>query len=160
MGRVVTALLAVCVLTAFAPAPFPKPPRRGGEEINLQGFQGTWRSVKLEGIEQNGGKREIPWGIAAVRVQNDLWTFLNKGETENAKYRLVIDGTRKPPTIDFYSEGRGGREQGGKPYMVGVMKRQGDIVQILYFSTGPENRARSFDNPPVGWWLLTLERRK
>jgi uncharacterized protein (TIGR03067 family) len=161
MCRVLTGLLTVCFLTAFAPAPFPRSPRRGGgEEINLQSFQGTWRAVKLEGIEQNGGKREIPWGIAAVRVQDDLWTFLNKGDTENAKYRLDIDGTKKPSTIDFYSDGTPRRNQGGKPSMVGIMRRQGDTVHILYYSTGAEKRPQNFDNPPVGWWLLTLERRK
>lgn len=160
MRRLAVALIATLGLTAFAPAPLPKPARRdAGEQINLQSFQGTWRSVKLEQIEQGGGKREIPWNIAAVRIQDDLWTFINTGETENAKYWLLIEGTKRPPTIDFYTQRAGQGNQAGKPYMVGILKRQGDTVYILYFSTNPENRARSFENPPVGWWLLTLERR-
>jgi len=107
MSRAALALLAFCTLTAFAPAPFPKYSRRddGQTAVSLHLFQGKWRSVKLEDIKHDGARTDTSWQITAVRVKDDLWTFLNKGDAENAKYRLTIDGTRKPATIDFYSEG-------------------------------------------------------
>jgi len=42
--------------------------------------------------------------------------------------------------------------------MLGLIRREGNRVQILYYTAAPENRARSFEDPPAGWWLLTLER--
>jgi hypothetical protein len=43
--------------------------------------------------------------------------------------------------------------------MLGVIRRDGDTVLILAMSGVPkEQRPANFDNPPVGWWLMTLKR--
>lgn len=156
VGRgVAMAFLAAFALTAFAPAPFPRTKRGDEENINLQKFQGEWRSLGLKGINSNGDTHEINWGVTSIKVEGELWTFMF-GQTENAKYVLVIDGTRKPATIDFYAGTT--RTKEARPYMVGLIKRQGTRVTILYYSTTPEQRAKSFENPPANWWLLTLEK--
>jgi hypothetical protein len=103
----------------------------------------------------NGDKKKIDWGVTTIKVVGEQWTFMF-GDNENAKYVLVIDGSRRPATIDFYSGTK--RQDGVAPYMVGLIKREGNRVTILYFSTTADKRATSFDSPPQGWWLLTLEK--
>ena len=153
--RIVVALVAASALTAFAPAPIPRP-RRGSEEgINLAKFQGEWRSLGLQVIGVNGEKSTINWGVTSIKVVGAQWTFMF-GDQKNAEYVLVIDGSKRPATIDFYSGTK--REQSATPYMVGLIKREGNRVTILYFSTTADKRATSFESPPQGWWLLTLEK--
>jgi uncharacterized protein (TIGR03067 family) len=149
-------LLVVLLLPAFAPAPFPRTKRAGEQSMNLDRFQGKWRSVKLEGVGENGVYYHIAWQITAVRVDGAQWTFLQEGDVENAKYVLVIDGSKRPAHIDFYSGTK--RESGAVPYMLGLIRRDGNVVKILYYTATADKRARNFENPPTGWWLLTLEK--
>jgi uncharacterized protein (TIGR03067 family) len=153
--RLLLALITLLVLTAFAPAPFPrsKRERETFDEINLKSFQGTWKVISMEVIEQGNVPKRIPWNITHVRVKGDHWSYL-VNQAENSNYRMAIDGTRKPASIDWYTDGA----QPNRPGMVGLIRRQGDRVRILYYVTTPENRATSFDDPPVNWWLLTLQR--
>src|SRR5687768_13543605 len=104
MARVLLAMLAVMSLTAFAPAPFPKAQRRDVAGISLESLRGTWRAVKFESITPQGGRSEIGLWFQQVRVQDDQWFYIANGK-ENPSYRIVVDGAKKPATIDFYSRG-------------------------------------------------------
>jgi uncharacterized protein (TIGR03067 family) len=154
--RVTVALLAVLALTAFAPAPFPRAKRSDEPNVTLDRFQGKWRMVKLEGVGQGGTYSPIDWQIKAIRVEGAQWTFLEEGDHENAKYVLVIDPSKRPAHIDFYSGTT--RASTAAPYMLGLIRRNGNVVKILYFTTTAAKRAQSFERPPVGWWLLTLQK--
>jgi hypothetical protein len=41
--------------------------------------------------------------------------------------------------------------------MVGLVRRQGGRVHVLYY-WAPVQRARSFEELPPRWWLLVLQR--
>ena len=41
--------------------------------------------------------------------------------------------------------------------MVGIIRRKGNRVEILYL-TGSHEKPKTFDPPPEGWWLLILQR--
>jgi uncharacterized protein (TIGR03067 family) len=155
MRRFVFAALAVA-LVAFAPAPFPKANRHEPPGITLQRFQGKWKAVKLVNVGKNLERTGIEWGVSHIHVEGDLWTFYMTGDVKNNSYVLVIDPSRRPATIDFYSGNQ--RQDGVAPYMLGLIKREGNVVTILYFTATADQRATSFENPPPGWWLLTLEK--
>jgi uncharacterized protein (TIGR03067 family) len=152
--RVIVALIALSGLTAFAPAPFPKSGRRGDPGvISLQNFQGNWRAVSFDSVGPNNQRSKIGLWFESVRVKGDTWIYVVGGK-ENLSYRLVIDGDKRPALIDYY-EVQGKPE---RPGMVGIMRREGNRVTILYYATTPDARAKSFENVPVNWWLLVLER--
>ena len=153
-ARFLVALLALGGLTAFAPAPFPRPQRRGDPGvISLPNFQGNWKAVSFDSIGPNNQKNKIGLWFQGVRVRGDRWIYL-VDKTENLSYRLVIDGNKRPALIDYY-ELQGKPE---RPGMVGIMRREGNRVTILYYATTPESRPKSFETMPANWWLLVLER--
>jgi hypothetical protein len=43
--------------------------------------------------------------------------------------------------------------------MMGLIRRQGDTLQILYRANATA-RPASFENPPMGFYLMTLKREK
>jgi uncharacterized protein (TIGR03067 family) len=153
-GRLIVALVALAALPAFAPAPFPRPARRGDPNaISLQLMQGDWRAVSFETIGPNGQRDKIGLWFQHVRVKGERWTYL-VNRAENLSYRLAIDGNRRPGWIDYYVL----QGKPTQPGMVGLIRREGNRVTILYYGTTPEKRAQTFSNAPVGWWLLVLER--
>lgn len=154
--RSLLALVALACLTAFAPAPFPRPERRkASDEVGLETVQGMWRVASMKRSRSNGRHEDYDWHITQVRVQQSRWEFLQKGST-NASYDIAIDNTQKPATIDFFSGGaRRGQASG-----YGIIRRRGAAIEILYvFATG-QGRARSFEAPPDNQWVLTLERQR
>jgi uncharacterized protein (TIGR03067 family) len=153
--RIGITLLALFTATAFAPAPFPRTKRGDDQTFNLARFQGEWRSLGLKGYDSAGGTYDINWSVTSVKVVGEQWTFMC-GTAQNAQYVLIIDGSRRPAAIDFYSGTA--RTKEAKPYMLGLIKRQGNRVTILYYATTADKRPASFDRPPSGWWLLTLEK--
>jgi uncharacterized protein (TIGR03067 family) len=142
------ALAILPCLTAFAPAPFPKPLHER-TAIDLNHFQGTWKVVDHHNWA-TGQKLRTPWSITRIRVQKDRWTLL-AGTTENASYRIELDPKKKPCTVDW----RGTR---GEALWLGLIRRDGDTVEVLYFSA--TQRPGNFDNPPTGSYLITLKREK
>jgi uncharacterized protein (TIGR03067 family) len=161
MIRVVAALIALLALTAFAPAPFPKAARRGGggDQISLQHFQGKWELVRIEWIAPNGKRSEfkIDSVTVAFRVKGDQWSYLDKGDVVKLTYTITVQEGRGATAIDWLSTG----EQGEKlpPFMLGLIKRDGDTVQILgQMGASVDQRPKRWDDPPVGWWLMTLQR--
>jgi uncharacterized protein (TIGR03067 family) len=162
MSRLVLALASLICLTAFAPAPFPRPERRGGgTDIDMKSFQGTWKVISMEIVQGNGqNQRLTDWGwqttgTTGVRVKGDRWTYLNNGR-DSSSYRVDIDPTKKPAAIDWFTGLNKGAND--RPGMLGLIRREGSRLTILYYATGPENRPKVFENPPRGWWILKLER--
>jgi hypothetical protein len=147
-------LLLLVVLTsapAFAPAPFPRTPRAARGDIDLDGFQGTWRAESFETVTGAGRNRHGGWERTRVRVQGDRWTYY-EGDSVNAAYRIRIN-RGNPSAIEFYQLG-----EGGALYMSGLIRRRPGRVEVLFYNVrGTAARATSFDNPPVGWWVLTLQ---
>lgn len=153
------ALLAVLTLTAFAPAPLPraKRERRGGEAISIETFQGHWRVTSMERTSRTGKHTPHNWQITHIRVRDDRWTFM-ANTTENTSYRLKIDGSKKPGLLDYYwDNANANRPNNQQPAMVGIIRRAGNRVEILYLP-GTHQKPTAFDPPPEGWWLLKLQK--
>jgi uncharacterized protein (TIGR03067 family) len=156
-ARTIVALLALTALTAFAPAPVPRSKRdldRDG--IDMRRFQGTWKVISMEIVQPNGGLHRLPdWGergTTGVRVSEDRWTYLVNGR-DSSSYLMNVEPGDKPAAINWYVG-----QQKDNPGMVGIIRRKGDRVTILYYATTPSQRPKTFDNPPNGWWILTLQR--
>lgn len=139
---------------AFAPAPFPKTARREPEpETSLKSFQGTWRIVSLEDTLANGRRVRTAVSVTHVRISGDRWTFLPDNYA-GARLDIAIDHAKTPAQLTFYRAGDATK----KTYGVGLIRRQGDEVKILYCWGGEEGRPRTFDPAPDGYYLLTLRR--
>jgi uncharacterized protein (TIGR03067 family) len=151
--RLGLAIVLVFGPLAFAPAPFPKKARPGPEpEISLKSFQGAWRIVR---IDETVRGRIIPTrvSVTGVSVKGDRWSF-EPANYAGARLDLSIDHTRQPAQLTFHSV----NDSQKKAYGVGLIRRRGGQVQILYAWGGEENRPRTFDPPPDGYYLMTLER--
>lgn len=156
-ARLAFALAVLAFGSAFAPAPFPRPGRGNPNAIDQARFQGTWAVVSFEIVQQDGSRNRLAdWGSSgttAVRVEGDRWTYLN-GQLANSSYLLSIDPGPRPAAINWYVG-----QQKEKPGMLGIIRREGDRVVILYYAATTEaQRPRGFDHPPPGWWILTLRR--
>jgi uncharacterized protein (TIGR03067 family) len=164
-GRLSVAVLVLLAGTAFAPAPFPRPGRDGDRtSIDMKRFQGTWRVISMEIVQANGTRNKLSdWGatgVTGVRVRDDRWAYLhnndhNGGAANNAGsgYWMDVDARHKPAHINWYTSA-----DKNKPGMLGLIRREGDRVVILYYATGPESRPKTFENPPANWWILTLQK--
>ena len=158
MTRSIFALIALTALPAFAPAPFPRPQRgRPADSIGLAAFQGKWKHARIEWVLPGGQRREWQNGnVVAVRVKGDVWTYLEPDDRPNASYSLTVEDRRGPAAIDWYAVGQAGQ---GAPSMLGLIRRDGDVVRILGSSSAKQaDRPKDWDAPPNGWWLMTLER--
>src|SRR5688500_1255808 len=150
MARVWFSLIVLLGATAFAPAPFPRPERRrDSDSVSAAALQGDWKVVSFDAVGPD--RRLTPLGqwFQGVRIRGDRWTYLVDGN-ERDSFRVVIHAGR-PAAIDFYLAQE-------KPYMIGLLRRQGGRVHVLYYWM-PVQRARSFEDMPQRWWLLVLERR-
>jgi uncharacterized protein (TIGR03067 family) len=152
MCRFLPLLAALCV--AFAPAPFPKTTRRTGlASISLRTFQGVWKVVSIESVDEVGAKKPAPWSVNRIRVEGDQLTYLANAR-QIGRNRIAIDTRKKPAFIDFYSQDH----QGSKPFRVGLIKFERGRVILLFYQTSQDNRAKSFEKPPPFWWWVVLER--
>jgi uncharacterized protein (TIGR03067 family) len=149
--RLIVAVVALSGLTAFAPAPLPRARRARGPDFDLARFQGLWKVATVETVTRRGKYAEDGWGATQVRVQGDKWTYFERGQ-RNASYRIRIDPTKAPATIDFFHLD----DKEGRPYVFGLIRRKEGGIEILFSSMTLGQRAGSFDAPPLGWWVLTL----
>jgi uncharacterized protein (TIGR03067 family) len=151
MWRVTVALVVMLALTAFAPAPFLEKKGHGGP-ISLKAFQGKWRRAKVQELSA-GVLRDINLGtVTHVRITGDRWTFL-PDNYPGANLKIAIDATKSPAQVTFYQ-----LAGPGTVYGVGLIRRQGGSVQVLYTWGGEERRPKSFKPMPAGYWLCTLVR--
>jgi uncharacterized protein (TIGR03067 family) len=150
-------LACVALLSlAFAPAPFPKQERRGQtDEITLDTFQGSWRVTNMQTSQANGQHVPYSWNVTHIRVAKDRWTFMQRDAEVSGTY-ISIDHTKRPALVNFYSQA----DQKGVVSGVGLIRRQGPKVQVLYRWGDEKNRPLTFEPPPEGPWIITLERDK
>src|SRR5262245_42128730 len=152
MARVLFSLVTLIGLTAFAPAPFPRTERRDPNGIDLQRFQGDWKAISFDEIGPNGQRTAIQLWFLGVRVNGERWNYLSAEWKEIQGFRLVMNG-RRPTTIDFLRQ----EDTPARPYMIGLIRREGRRVTIAYYWM-PTERAASFESVPAKWWILVLER--
>lgn len=146
--RIAVAALVLFGLTAFAPAPLPRKERRGGPpSVDLKAIQGVWTAVSIKEV-QNGRWQDIGWGVRHVYVRNNVWGF----DSDGTGFYVTLDPSRRPPTIDF----RSSSGTGGATAITGVLRLQGDTLQMLYVFTQPDTRPRDFDSMRNGDRLMTL----
>jgi uncharacterized protein (TIGR03067 family) len=155
MKRLTLTLTVACVSMAFAPAPFPRPRRADPDELSLNWFQGTWDVVDHETAE--GARREkASWTVTQIRISGSRWTLLTNGREVVGSYTIAIDGRPRPAQIDWFPL----EQPNANTLWVGLIKREGDRVQILYSDGGsPRKRARDFFSAPAGSYLITVRRR-
>src|SRR5262249_45708971 len=126
MSRVLTALTALMTLTAFAPAPFPRPVRReGGMEMSLKFLQGRWRIVRFEEMNNGLRVRKEDAAIPFVHVEGERWSYLYKDGSTNNSFPVAVTAGRGTVAIDWFT--RGPRRLD----MFGLVRRRGDTVQIV-----------------------------
>src|SRR3954463_13989149 len=110
--------LATAVLSlAFAPAPFPRPGKRGDtNEGDLKKLQGAWVRVQL-GISMQPGPDNCAVTISGTRLQfpskDDAWT-------------LTLVATKKPKQIDAR------RVSNQKDVFQGVYRLEGDTLTVCW----------------------------
>jgi uncharacterized protein (TIGR03067 family) len=156
-ARVLVAVLSVFGAAAFAPAPFPRPQRRGGvDDVSVPTIQGTWRVAGMLSSRKDGKHQPYNWHINQIRIKGDVWTFVDRNGSDGTSYALVVKNDKKPAWLDFYgvNQPRQGAPPGG-----GIIRRKGDVVEIIYVFGGRE-RPVSFEQPPDGQYLLTLQRQR
>jgi uncharacterized protein (TIGR03067 family) len=153
--RVPFAVLVLLGLTAFAPAPFPRAARAPrGNGLSLEGLQGQWSVVKVQTTRSRGPHTDSGTSLDHVRIAGDRWSFVygRQARSNDVHYTIRVDARAQPPQLDFFHVGA----KDAKPYGQAILKRQGDVVQIMYTWGGA--RAASFEAPPDGHWLITLKR--
>jgi uncharacterized protein (TIGR03067 family) len=154
--RVTLALLAVFGVSAFAPAPFPRTDRQDREtEVSLRFLQGKWDVVSMETINEQGQRQRARWGVKGIVVQGDHWSYVYSLGGKNSTYGFNLNGSTRPASMDWYVDPF---KRESEPYLFGVIRRKGSIVEILYYPAQGEKRVTSFENPPRYWWYLTLRR--
>jgi uncharacterized protein (TIGR03067 family) len=152
MRRLLPLLVVLCL--AFAPAPLPRPT----SSINLEGFQGRWKVIRMEITLPNGGLREWNWHVKTIRVRGGHMAYLqgNASDARAEEFPFAISPGKGLAAIDWWLPGQ---KPDGSPRMVGLMRRRGDTLQVLYKpGTGLADRPKQFEDPPEGWYLKTLKR--
>jgi uncharacterized protein (TIGR03067 family) len=152
--RLLAALLVLCGLTAFAPAPMPRRAKSDSNAVSLRRMTGDWRVVSMWRYGPNG---QIAYHIDAwseIRIRDGQWQFVYavEGSKPAPLYDLVI-GSRQPATIDFV---RPGEKQA---WMSGIVRFRNDKLEVLY-QPHAKDRPTSFENPPDGYFLFTLTKTK
>jgi uncharacterized protein (TIGR03067 family) len=139
------ALPAVVVLTAFAPAPFPRP-----SKSDLKALQGSWTVVT---IEQGPGRKvaRVPPSSLKACVEGATWTFQRYGQPHAAPYTIVLDAAKNPKWIDIK------RKADDVAAIVGIYTIEGDTLKILY-ALGRGSRPMTLGAPVGQQGLITLRR--
>jgi len=110
---------------------------------------------------QDGTAAPHKWNVTHVRVKDDRWTFL-RNETVSNGYAITIDNAKQPAALDFLPDGGGkglGKVGGGGGTGKGIIRKKGDVVEVVYLFGGAP-RPASFERPPAGYYLLTLKRQR
>ena len=151
MSRRVLALSAVLVallLTAFAPAPFPRREARG-DSLSLKELIGDYRATSLVQTGSNQvNVQPSTNGVTHVSITSTQWIF-NKNNSPTT-YDLRVDNARKPVEMNFMYVGQ------KDPYGRAIVRREGNKLRVIY-NWGTQ-RPTGFENQPGGYWDLTLVR--
>jgi uncharacterized protein (TIGR03067 family) len=149
-------ILPLLVLSslAFAPAPLPRPQRRGDDPgVNERRVQGEWETVIMESFTPDGQKQKHEWPVARVRIKGRHWTFFNGDGQITANHYTALDTSTRPTSLDWYKGERGEPS----PTWVGLIRLSGDTMQVIYVQ-GARERRPTFEKPPQDGFLMTLRR--
>jgi len=155
ISRLAIGLVALISLTAFAPAPLPRPPKKPAQAPLLQQLQGTWQMVGTERL-LNGGRRITSKTTAKIRIEKNRWSYVydNGGkERVGVTYNISLDPSRTPAWFDLSREGN------PQPQMKGVIGLDGDTLRFCYVLGSRSDLGRPFNtNLGEGQILMTLRR--
>src|SRR5262249_23247615 len=129
--RFLIGLIALIGLTAFAPAPMPKPAKKPAVPPLMQQLNGNWRVVSTERTLKS---RKLLSRVAntsqRIRIDGKTWSYVyaNPDGTErtSTSYQTVFDLAKSPAWLDLK------REQIGTVYLKGVISVQGDTAKFCY----------------------------
>jgi uncharacterized protein (TIGR03067 family) len=138
-------LLTASLALGFAPAPFPKTPRRHDPRADLRAIQGEWvvTAYRVHGLT-------IPQTVApaTVSIAGERFRWQQRGcQPKDFTIRLA---SGRPPVFDFV-------EVATKKVFVGIYKLDGGVLTIC--TTEPEvgRRPAAFDGGQRGE-LMVLKR--
>jgi uncharacterized protein (TIGR03067 family) len=148
----VLCVVAALSLTAFAPAPFPRPDRK----TDLEKMAGTWTVVRY-----NRGRQSVFGGgspALKVSVTGKKWSFFREGaggKVPSAQYDIKIDPTKKPRWVDMDFAST-------KMKLVGIFRwKDGDLhVSFSIANTMVNGRPTEFDGGDARVYYMTLKRDK
>jgi uncharacterized protein (TIGR03067 family) len=153
--RALILTLAALGLTAFAPAPFPRPDRKD----DLKKLAGTWTVTRYE-------REGIAVRINAtlkVQIEGNKWSFLQvnvAGTRPSTAYTFVLDPKKDPRCIDLTMAAVGARP-GGNGKLMGIYRferQDRDRVQVVFHTFGVTRRPAGFDGVDRDAYLMILQR--
>jgi hypothetical protein len=141
-------------LTAFAPAPLPRPRREPPPECSLAALRGTWRLAGTWVTRADGRHEPTEWPVTHVLVKGDRWYFVNGKTGIDNEFLLDVEAD-KAPAAHLTLHNKTGRWRGNVG--VGLIRRKGAGFEVIYRFGGGEDDRPSFDPPTEGCWLMTLQ---
>jgi uncharacterized protein (TIGR03067 family) len=140
--RLLLGLLALLGLTAFAPAPFPKPPKD-----DLKRLAGVWA---VDRYERGGSSLRSTKAKMRLRITGNNWEFMRDTQV-TASYVATLDPKAKPPSLNL----------SGKPgEMLGIYRLDRDQFEMVFNHFGVRERPSSFDKTGQSSYRLVLKREK
>ena|SRR5262249_19783592 len=121
MRRYAVLLVFAALTVGFAPAPLPRPERRGP---GVNEMEGRWES-----------------GATKVHITHNRFTH-----SDDYDYELRTDRTARPMTFDLRGIGR----QNQSYSFTGIYKVEGDTLTLSY-NSGTGNRPTSFAGQGAGY---------
>jgi uncharacterized protein (TIGR03067 family) len=157
--RILIAAIATLGVTAFAPAPFPRPDRRD----DLQKLVGTWTVTRYE--RAGAPVPAAPGNTLKVEIEGNKWSFLRvnaAGTMRLTAYSFLLDPKMDPRRIDLTMKAAGMRPVGGGK-LLGIYRfehKDRDKVQIVFHNFGVTERPVGFDGVDTKAYLMILQRDK
>jgi uncharacterized protein (TIGR03067 family) len=154
----IVAMVAVFGLTAFAPAPFPKPNRKD----DVKGLAGTWTVTRYE----RGGTAVARAAGSAlkVRIEGNKWSFLRvnaTGRMPTVSYTITLDPKKAPRCIDLTKAAPLAGAISNT--LLGIYRFEGNDrnkVQVVFNTFGVTTRPASFDGADRQAYVMVLQRDK
>lgn len=160
--RLLTAILAIAGLTAFAPAPQYKAPKVVPQTL-MQRLQGDWEMVNTE--RTLNGRKVLTKSTSRIRIEGNTWSYLyNNGTTwyTSTSYTIGLDENHKPTHMDLKRAFNGGE----RVQMAGIVSVEGDTLKFCYSLGGIINadgtrtapRPNAMNPLPDNAYLMTYKR--
>jgi uncharacterized protein (TIGR03067 family) len=141
-------MLALIGLTAFAPAPLPKPSSPIDPAKIAKLIKGEWR---VKSAQQYIGGRvvNLPVGGQRVRVSDNTWLVIHVAtdgegnvirEKRGPVMQMKLDTTRKPVMMDLSYQGR------DNPHQRGIIKIEGNTLTVMHTFYSPSGGKPGWEN--------------
>jgi len=88
--------------------------------------------------------------VKRVYVRGEVWGF----DRDGGGFHVTVNARKQPPTIDFRAE----KGQSGRTIMTGLLRTEGDTLQMAYVFTQPDTRPTDFGRLRQYDRLMTLKR--